>query len=245
MKKTKLIMGMPIIIEIVDKATKKDLQDVFLFFKQVDSTFSTYKKDSEISLFNRGKKNKKELSADVKEIFSLSEKTKQETNGYFNIYRNGYCDPSGLVKGWAIQKAYQILKDRGFKNFYIDAGGDIQVSGKNKKGENWYVGIRNPFNREEIVKVVALKKEGIATSGTYIRGQHIYNPHSDTKMEEIVSLTVIGPDIYNADRFATAAYAMQEDGIFFIEKLPGYEAYMIDKQGIATYTSGFSEYVIT
>lgn len=245
MKKTRMIMGMHITIEIVDSLEKTDFNEIFTFFKNVDKTFSTYKKNSEISLFNSGKKDKKELSSDVKEVFSLSEKTKEETNGYFNIYRNGYCDPSGLVKGWAIQKAYQMLMDKGFKNFYIDAGGDIQVSGKNEKGENWYVGIRNPFNQEEIVKVVALKKEGIATSGTYIRGQHIYNPHKNNNMEEIVSFTVIGPDIYNADRFATAAYAMQKNGIFFIEKLPGYEAYMIDKQGIATYTSGFSQYVIS
>ncbi len=72
---------------------------------------------------------------------------------------------------------------------------------------------------------------GVATSGTSIRGQHIYNPQDDAApIDEIVSLTVIGPNIYEADRFATAAFAMGSDGIVFIEQLDGFEGYMIDCQ---------------
>src|SRR6185437_1455897 len=110
----------------------------------------------------------------------------------------------------------------GVRNYYIEAGGDIQVSGKNEISEKWSVGIRNPFKQEEIVKVVFLKDEGIATSGTYIRGQHIYNPHKDDEeISDIMSITVIGPNIYEADRFATAAFAMGKRGISFIENLKG------------------------
>ena len=84
----------------------------------------------------------------------------------------------------------------------------------------------------------------MATSGTYVRGQHIYNPkNSDQPVTGIVSLTVIGPDIYEADRFATAAFAMGPAGIIFIEQLAGFEGYMIDPNGLATYTSGFERYV--
>ena len=84
----------------------------------------------------------------------------------------------------------------------------------------------------------------MATSGTYIRGQHIYNPHNRVQtFDDIVSLTVIGPNIYEADRFATAAFAMGKSGIDFIESLPGFEGYIIDSNGIATMTSGFENYV--
>src|SRR5262249_50166152 len=145
-------------------------------------------------------------SQDMQTIFALAEQTKQETNGYFDIEHNGQYDPSGIVKGWTIANAAEILRQKGFANFYVEAGGDIQVAGNNSRGEPWRIGIRNPFTMNEIVKVLTLHDGGIATSGTYIRGQHIYNPkHAGELITEIVSLTVIGPDIYEADRFATAA----------------------------------------
>ena len=137
-----------------------------------------------------------------------------------------------------------MLEAWGFRHFYVDAGGDIQVSG-NKEGRPWRVGIRNPFNRSEHVKVLALTNRGIATSGTAIRGQHIYDPYNpNTMLLEVVSITVIGPNIYEADRFATAAFAMGKKGIQFIEKLAGFEGYMIDAHARATFTSGFERYVL-
>jgi len=77
-----------------------------------------------------------------------------------------------------------------------------------------------------------------------VRGGHIYNPtNTDQPISGIVSLTVIGPDVYEADRFATAAFAMGPAGLLFMENLPGFEAYMIDPNGMAAYTSGFERYV--
>ena len=71
---------------------------------------------------------------------------------------------------------------------------------------------------------------------------HPVNHETTKKLEEIVSISVIGQNIYEADRFATAAFAMQKEGINFIERLDGLEAYMIDNKGIATMTSGFEKY---
>jgi thiamine biosynthesis lipoprotein len=122
----------------------------------------------------------------------------------------------------------------------IDAGGDIQVHGHNPDGEPWKIGLRNPFNRDEIVKTITTSSDGVATSGTAVRGQHIYNPKlPESPIEEIVSLTVIGPNIYEADRFATAAFAMGRSGVVFIESRPELEGYVIDREGMATLTSGF------
>ena len=179
----------------------------------------------------------------MRTVFALAEATKHATHGYFDIARNGHYDPSGLVKGWAIYNAAELLRKRGFHNFYVDAGGDIQAAGWNAQGQNWRVGIQNPFNMHEIIKVLSITDRGVATSGTYIRGQHIYNPRSAEPLStSVVSLTVIGPNVYEADRFATAAFAMGEDGIAFIEALEGFQGYQIDNAGLATFTSGFERY---
>src|SRR3989441_1352898 len=245
MKQFQLLMGMPITVEVVDPGvTEADIENVFASFRAVDDTFSTHKEHSEISKINRGELCEEEYSDEMKTILALSEQTRQETRGYFDIYHNGIADPSGIVKGWAILQAAHMLKEAGFTNFYIDAGGDIEVGGK-KGGNSWRIGIRTPFNRKEIVKVLAVTDKGIATSGTAIRGQHIYNPHNPvTPLQEIVSLTAIGPNVYEADRFATAAFAMGKRGIYFIEQLPGFEGYMIDASARATFTSGFERYVL-
>lgn len=244
MKQTRLLMGMPITLDIVDACATNDVFEmVFSYFEYVDEKFSTYKDTSEIALINRHTLSVEESSQDMRTVFALAEQTRQETAGYFDIERNGRYDPSGIVKGWAIAHVAGMLRRRGFRNFYVDAGGDIEAAGTNSQGQSWRVGIRNPFNIHEIVKVLAVSNCGVATSGTYIRGNHIYDPQDQERpLNEVVSLTVIGPNVYDADRFATAAFAMGRAGITFIESLVGFEGYMIDRQRQATFTSGFGRY---
>lgn len=244
-------MGMPVMVEIDDKEAAPELfEAVFSYFTYVDETFSTYKETSEISAINRGEFSPDAGSKDMKLVFALSEETKKLTNGYFDIATgDGTYDPSGLVKGWAIFNAAQLLKARGVKNFYVEAGGDIEVSGKNANGEPWRISIEHPFRQHEakkaIIKTVVLNDKGIATSGIYKRGAHIYDPirKSTPAGDVVVSLTVIGPNVYEADRFATAAFAMGQAGILFIELLSGFEGYQINRDGIATMTSGFHRYI--
>ena len=245
MKDTRIIMGMHITVEIVDKqVTSEIFEEIFSYFTAIDGQFSTYKNDSEIMHINRREISKDNYSSEMQEIFLLAEKTKQETFGYFDIKKSdGTLDPSGVVKGWAIKNAAKILLKKGYKNFYIDAGGDVQSYGLNQEGQEWIIGIRSPFNLKDIIKVVRVRGQGVATSGSYIRGEHIYNPHMpEKKLIDVVSLTVIGSDILEADRFATAAFAMGKEGINFIEQLPGFEGYAIDSMGIATFTSNFELY---
>ena len=241
-KRTALIMGMPIAVEISkstnDKSANADIEKVFDYFRYVDEKYSPFKETSEVAKFNRGEK----VSHEMTKILELAQDLKNQTNGYFDIVRpDGKIDPSGIVKGWAIKNAANILKDLGYKKFYVDAGGDAEIVGK-----NWKWGIRNPFNKSEIVKVLKLSNCGIATSGTYERGQHIYNPvGKKSEITDVVSLTVIGPDVYEADKFSTPAFAMGRAGIEFIERQKDLEGYMIDKRAIATMTIGFDKYVTT
>ncbi len=236
-------MGMPITVEIIQINYQKPFDKVFSYFHEVDDRFSPYKSDSELSKVNNGL-NPSDWSKEMKEVMELCAQTKRITGGYFDIDMGGKIDTSGLVKGWAINNAADMLLDMGFKDFYIEAGGDIQVYGNNEDGLPWEIGIRNPFNIDEIVKVVKLTNKGIATSGTYIRGQHIYNPHENySHPTNIMSLSVIAPNIFEADRFATAAFAMGKSGIAFIDAIPEMEAYLIDNKRIATLSRGFTNYV--
>lgn len=244
MKQTRLLMGMPIMVDVADRSvTTQDIDEVYNFFQTIDKRFSPYKPDSEISLMNSGRRTAEESSPEMQTIFQLARATQRQTNGYFQITRAGRTDPSGIVKGWAIQGAAEMLRTKGLKNFLVDAGGDLAVAGRNQNNQPWQIGIRHPFDRAKNVKILSVSDVGVATSGTYIRGRHIYNPLSGREVDEIVSLTVIGPNVYEADRFATAAFAMGRAGITFIEQLSGFEGYMIDPTGLATMTTGFEHYV--
>lgn len=247
MKETRGIMGMPITVEIPGDGHDAALSRVFGYFAAVDERFSTYKSTSEITAINRGELAEKSWSAEMREVFALAERTKEESRGYFDIRRpDGLIDPSGIVKGLAIKNAAKILAESGISDYFIDAGGDIALAGLNSRGQPWSVGIRNPFKTDEIVQVIRPRGAGVATSGSYLRGAHIYDPHHPSRiLEAVVSITVIGPDVLEADRFATAAFAMGRNGIGFIESLPGFEGYMIDSQAIGTETSGFSRFIAT
>lgn len=237
------MMGMPITVDLGGRAADL-VGKVFDYFDDVDRRFSTYRPDSEISAINRGDVPVRDWSGQMMDVIRIAEQTRRETAGYFDIHRpDGVLDPSGIVKGWAIRNAAEIVRRADVSDFFIEAGGDIQSSGRNASGRDWSVGIRNPFQANEIVKVVYPRGHGVATSGTYARGQHIYNPRAaHDPISDIVSLTVIGSDVLEADRFATAAFAMGKDGILFIEQTQGLEGYLIDSNRRATPTSGFGAF---
>src|SRR5258708_39422314 len=132
MKETRLLMGMPVTVEVVDPAVTQDvLDDIFAYFEYVDGKYSTYKANSEITRINKNKLSLRQASREMKAIFSLAERTRQETDGYFDIMRNGIYEPSGIVKGRAIYNTAILLKRKGIRNFYDNADGAIQVFGKN------------------------------------------------------------------------------------------------------------------
>lgn len=245
MRLDQLTMGMPARAELVGAGDKGSIERIFDLWSAIDEHFSTYKYASEIMRINRGEIRKDDYSQEMQEMFALADKTNIETDGYFNIKRpNGEIDPSGLVKGWAIQKGAELAQAMGFDSYYLEIGGDIQTRGRDERGNEWTVGIRNPLNKTQIVKALYPKGAGVATSGTAEQGQHIYNPHSPaSELADIASITVIGPNIYEADRFATAAFAMGDKGIYFINSLYGFEAYAINRNGTATMTDGIDPYL--
>jgi thiamine biosynthesis lipoprotein len=237
-------MGMPAILEVTDSnASAEAFESVWMLLERFDNRFSTYKEGSEISKINRKDISTEEFSSEMKEMFFRAEEWFAKTNGYFSVTTpEGSIDPSGLVKGWALLEAAQLLDSFGFQNYYLEIAGDIQTKGKNSDGVSWSIGIKNPFVENEIVKVVYPEGAGIATSGTAARGAHIYDPHTGKPVATYKSISVLGPDIYEADCMATAAFAMGENGMAFVEGTPGFEAYAIGSDGIAHMTTGFESY---
>lgn len=243
---TRIQMGMPITIEVIGPdAIQGDINDAFAYLREVEARFSTYLPDSEMARLNHGLVTYDTASPDMRDMLDRAEDTRRQTGGHFNAWHEGRCDLAGVVKGWAIKAVADRLAARGHHDYLVNAGGDIQTAGGNTNGEAWRIGIRNPADVTQVVKVVHLSGEGIATSGTYERGDHIYRPVPVAPDDDpLVAITIVGPSVYDADRFATAAFAMGAHGIAFVQSLEGFEGYAIHASGTARYTAGFRRYLV-
>ena len=149
---------MPAIVELpgVD-ADHPSFEAAFDFLRSVDDRFSFFKDESEVSRMNRGEIDPHEYSDDLREILALADETRRASNGYFDVKKpEGSIDPSGIVKGWAIQRTADLLRSRGHENAYVEVAGDLQLYGTNEDNAPWRIGIRNPENRDENIKIVEL-----------------------------------------------------------------------------------------
>jgi thiamine biosynthesis lipoprotein len=207
-------MGMPVTVDVRDGG----VGGVFDWFRWVDAKFSTYKPTSEISRLKRGEL--RDAHPLVREVLARCEELRAITGGSFDARAGAGLDPSGLVKGWAVDRAGALLEAAGARRFLIDAGGDVLLRG----GAPWRVGIRHPHERDKVAAVIELADGAVATSGAYERGDHILDPHTGRPARGALSVTVVGPDLATADAYATAAFAMGEKGPEWTARLPGYAA---------------------
>lgn len=244
MRLTRSLMGMPIVIEAVDGVTEAGIEAAFAKLEHIDAVFSTYKPDSVVSRLNRDELARSNTPAEVQEVLAACDELRAETNGYFAYKFSGLLDPSGYVKGWAINEACQVLRSRGCRNYYVAAGGDVQAAGHNTAGKPWTAGIRHPSEPNKFAKTLQLRNAALATSGTYERGLHIINPHTGKPTTDLLSLSIVGPQITRVDALATAAFAMGTAGLAFIAAQPNLEGYMITVDHQAFATPGFARYVL-
>lgn len=226
MRRVAQIMGMPISVDIPDCDKEQLFEDVFGLFREIDQKFSPYKENSELTRYNGEELSKKELSNEMKTVIKACMDWQKKTNGYFDAWYGEKFDPSGYVKGWAIKRAGDLIKEQGYKTFCISAGGDIMASSAGAK--KWNIGIQDPTDKSKILNQLSISNGAIATSGTYERGGHIINSKTGKPAKEFLSLTVIGPDIITADVLATAAFAMGKRGIDLVNKF-GYKSLAVYK----------------
>ncbi len=235
------VMGMPIGIDVRDgEVPATTVTEAFDWLRLVDATFSTYKEDSEISRLNSGELSLADAHPDVQAVLAECERLRERTGGYFDVRAGGEgLDPSGLVKGWSVDRAGAILAAYGARNWSIYAGGDVLVHGCPDGEEHWSIGIQHPRQRDAIAAVVCGTDLAVATSGEYERGQHVLDPHTGQPPAGVLSVTITGPELGTADAFATAAFAMGADGPAWTAQLDGYEALTILADGRVLSTPGF------
>lgn len=236
-------MGMPVIADVRDEDFDDEILDeVFAWLRWVDDVFSTYKDSSEIGRINRGELALADAHPEVRAVLARCDELRDETDGYFDVRAASpdRLDPSGLVKGWSIDRAAAILDAAGARNYALNAGGDIRLSGRAVPAWRWRIGIQHPSEPDAVARVIETGDLAIATSGEYARGQHVVDPHTRRPPGGIVSVTVTGPELATADAYATAAFAMGHPrALHWTARLEGYEAMTIVAGGRVLATPRF------
>ena len=234
-------MGMPIVLDERDGLAEPTIESMFDVLREADTLFSTYKHDSEISRLNRGELSLEDAHPDVRDVLGRCDELRVITDGYFDAARviEGGTDPSGLVKGWAVDRAGDLLDVAGARNYSLNAGGDIRLRGAPLPEPRWRVGIQHPLERDKIAAVVEGNDVAVATSGAYARGEHVVDPHTGHAPVGVLSVTIVGPELATADAYATAAFAMGEAGPEWTASLGLYEAMTILADGRVLLTHGF------
>lgn len=234
-------MGMPITVDVRDACADAVLDELFDWFREVDERFSTYKETSEISRLNRDELAVRDCHPDVRRVLARCDELREETGGYFDARYESLLtvDPSGLVKGWSVDRGGELLERHGIRNYSINAGGDIRTRGAALPDDRWRTGIQHPLHRDRIAAIVASNDLALATSGTYVRGEHILDPHSGLPPAGLLSVTITGADLGTVDAYATAAFAMGERAPGWISTLRGYEGLCILPDGSSLMTPGF------
>ncbi len=217
----------------------EEVEEVVRWLHWVDSTFSTYQPDSQISRLGRGELTVADCAPEVGEIMDRCERLRDDTDGYFSAYPHGALDPSGVVKGWAIEQASDRLRRAGSANHCVNGGGDVQCAGDAAPGQPWRVGIAHPLRPGDLAAVVAGTDLAVATSGTAERGAHVIDPHTSRAPEVLASLTLVGRYLSDVDAFATAAFAMGPAARNWVERTPGIEGFAVALDGATWCTPGF------
>jgi thiamine biosynthesis lipoprotein len=236
------VMGIPVGVDVRDEdVDPRALDRAFAHLRAVDATFSPYRASSAVSRLAAGTLALRDAPAEVRAVLARCERLRAATGGRFDVRATGRLDPSGFVKGWAVDGAVAILRAAGARNLCVHAGGDVRVGGERAPGLPWRIGVQHPFERGRLAAVLAAGGDlAVATSGSYERGAHIVDPRTGRPPRGMLSVTVAGPDLGTADAYATAAFAMGRDGPEWTATLRGYEALSILDDGRVLSTPGMA-----
>ena len=157
-------------------------------------------------------------------------------------------DLGGIAKGYAVDRAIELLKTAGVAHALVSAGGDSRILG-DRRGRPWHVAIRNPRERSATVVMLPLTDAAVSTSGDYeryfeadgVRYHHILTPATGRPPNQLRSVTIIGSDATTTDALSTTVFVMGlEQGLALIETLADVEAVIIDSDSQMHYSSGLA-----
>jgi thiamine biosynthesis lipoprotein len=237
------MMGMPISLALRGRhaqtsAGRQAWREALATLTAADCTFSTYKQDSAISRLNRGEVDLYECPPEVVEVLEIAEQATTESDGAFDVWlsdRDGVLrlDPSGIVKGWAVERAVRAFDGLEETDVCLSAGGDMVCRTRAPGSQGWRIGIENPHDTAAILAVAPIRDGAVATSGTVHRGRHIVDPRTATTPDHFASLTVVGDNLTWVDIDATAAFVMGSAAVAWLESR-GRVGVAVDAAGTAT-----------
>ncbi|WP_307806623.1 FAD:protein FMN transferase [Streptomyces sp. FH025] len=233
------VMGTVFSIAVRDPGpdTEPVLRRIVERLHRIDAVFSTYRPESDVSRLGRGELALADCDPDVRTVLAACREVAAETDGYFTERPGGRLDPSGWVKGWAVEEAAGLLRASGARQYCVSGGGDVQTS-----GGPWRVGIADPRQPDRLTAVLSGDGLAVATSGTAERGAHILDPHTGRPADGLLSLTLVGAPgtgIARTDAWATAAFAMGPDrALAWAARRPGIEALAVLPDGTKRWTPG-------
>jgi FAD:protein FMN transferase len=205
-----------------DEAPDEAVDGVRAWLDEVEAALSPYRPDSDLCRWRSGDLTLGRCSPLLAEVIDAVGSLEDLTAGGFRPYdRQGRFDPTGYVKGWAVERGVGILYAAGITDAFLGVGGDIQTIGRADTGRPWRVAVTDPADERRIVAVVEAPADGrpfaVATSGAAQRGDHIWSalggrPGGSGPADSLASVTVIGPDLGQVDAFATAIWALAKDG---------------------------------
>lgn len=212
-------------------------EEVLAELREVDRVFSTYRPDSWVSRLARGEVQVGDCPPEVAEVLAIGERMRTETAGAFDVRHRvdgrTVLDPSGVVKGWAVQRAAARLAAVPDADYCLSAGGDLtcRASGDARP---WRVGVEDPRDPTRLVATLPVRRGGVATSGSARRGAHVVDARTGRAPTGLASVTVVAADLLTADLDATAAFAMGPDGVDWLRARPG-------RVGVVVRTDGSAE----
>ena len=214
-------------------AVRSALDEAVAGLHRVDEVFSTYRDDSQVSRLARGELTPDACDPEVAEVLELGAEAQRLSDGWFSTSYAGRVDPTGIVKGWSVERAARALAGvPGVTGVSVNGGGDVQLLGVPDGRRPWRVGVADPLRPGGLAAVISaagLDELAVATSGTAERGAHIVDPGTGrSAVTDLVAVTVVAPRLTWADCWATAAFAMgSRAGLAWLESLPDVEALLI------------------
>ncbi|MXQ65663.1 FAD:protein FMN transferase [Actinomadura rayongensis] len=216
------------------------LTNAVAWLHHVDAVFSPYRPDSQISHLRDRTLTLDKCDPDVQDILKFCAELSAETGGRFTASPGGRLDPSGAVKGWAIERASDLLFAAGAVDHCVNGGGDVQTRGEPEPGEPWRIGVADPRDRTRIAAVIEGRDIAVATSGTAERGPHILDPATGRPATALLSLTLAGRRLTRTDALATAAFAMGDEARTWLAARPDLHAYTVTAAGDVHATPAFT-----
>lgn len=242
------VMGTTVTLDVRDRhLSRSELARAVLVgvdaLHDADRMFSTYRSGSAVSQLRRGSRRPEHFPADVVSVLVRCAAAKERTRGWFDPWAMpGGFDPTGLVKGWAAQRALREMAHWGVRHALVNAGGDVVVHGDadgTGNGTGWSIGIQHPFAPSGLLTTVRGTDLAVATSGAYERGSLAVDPASGGSVHRLASVTVAAADLALADALSTGASAHGPEALDWLSDIPGVEALLVTLDGDLLTTSGW------